>query len=80
MNILALDLSTKSTGYCVGDSDNKLIDYGCLTSKKKDGVVKKILFMKNKIEEILFDNDIQQVVLEEVRVDYQNAHTYKVLT
>ena len=35
MKILALDLSTKSTGYAVYD-DNKLIEYGCITASSTD--------------------------------------------
>jgi hypothetical protein len=45
MKILFLDLSTKSTGYAIGE-DGKLITYGCITSSSKD-VLKRITIMRN---------------------------------
>jgi hypothetical protein len=35
MKILALDLSTKSTGFCIG-SDENIEKSGCLTASQKD--------------------------------------------
>nr|DAU68956.1 MAG TPA: HOLLIDAY JUNCTION RESOLVASE [Caudoviricetes sp.] len=32
MNILFLDLSTKSTGYCISNSEGEMLDYGLLTA------------------------------------------------
>lgn len=77
-NILSLDLSTKSSGWSVS-INNSLIDYGCIQSSSTD-VVKRIFIMKNAIKEIIQKYKIEQIVVEEVRVDYQNAHTYKILT
>lgn len=78
MNILALDLSTKSSGWSVS-IDNKLFDYGCIQSGSSD-IVKRILIMKNTLIDIIKKYNIEQIVAEEVRTDYQNAHTYKMLT
>ena len=36
--------------------------------------------MKDRVKELLQEYEIDRVVIEEVRTDYQNAHTYKVLT
>lgn len=78
MNILALDLSSKSTGIAIGNED-KLIHYECVTSSKKN-IVERIYIMRDKVSELLKEYEIDRVVIEEVRTDYQNAHTYKVLT
>ena len=78
MKILSLDLSSKSSGYAVFE-DNLLLDSGCITSASTD-VIKRIYVMRDKIQEILKQYNIDKVVLEEVRPDFQNAHTYKILT
>lgn len=77
MNILFLDLSTKSSGWCVA-REGKMIDYGCITSSSQN-VLKRITIIVNGIQEIIEKYGITKIVAEEVRVDYQNAHTYKVL-
>lgn len=78
MNILSLDLSTKSSGWCVS-INNKLIDYGCIQSSSTNAV-KRIFIMKDNIKEIIKKYNIEQIIIEEVRTDYQNNHTYKILT
>lgn len=77
-NILSLDLSTKSSGWSVSINNN-LKDYGCIQSSSTD-VIKRIFIMRNAIKEIIQKYKIEQIVLEEVRTDYQNVHTYKILT
>lgn len=78
MNILSLDLSSHSTGWCVGDG-KQIIDYGCITSASTINV-KRIVIMKDAIKEIIKKYNIEQIVIEEVRTDYKNVKTYKVLT
>lgn len=78
MKVLALDLSTHSSGFAIG-TETELLDYGCISSSKKN-VIERIYIMKDTIEQLLQEHAIDKVVVEEVRTDYQNAHTYKVLT
>lgn len=77
MKILFLDLSTKSTGYAIGE-DGKLITYGCITSSSKD-VLKRITIMRNQIKQIIKKYDIEKVIMEQVRPQLKNSHTFKVL-
>lgn len=77
MKILFLDLSTKSTGWCIGEN-GKLIDYGCITSSSNN-VMKRIVLIVQQIAEIIKKYQPLKIVAEEVRTDYQNAHTYKAL-
>lgn len=77
-NILAIDASSKATGQCVGNKDG-IIDYGCITSSSTD-VIKRILIMRDGLSDLIKKYDIKEIVLEEVRTDYKNAHTYKILT
>jgi Holliday junction resolvasome RuvABC endonuclease subunit len=75
--ILALDLSSKSSGYAVGDG-LELIDHGCITSASTSNV-KRIIKMRDGIAEVIKKYNITEIVTEEVRTDYKNAQTYKVL-
>lgn len=77
MNILFLDLSTKSSGWCVA-KEGELIDYGCITSSSQN-VLKRITIIVNGIQKIVEKYNIVKIVAEEVRTDYKNVHTYKVL-
>jgi Holliday junction resolvasome RuvABC endonuclease subunit len=75
--ILALDLSSKSSGYAVGDG-LELIDHGCVTSASTSNI-KRIIKMRDEISEVIKKYNITEIVTEEVRTDYKNAQTYKVL-
>jgi Holliday junction resolvasome RuvABC endonuclease subunit len=75
--ILALDLSSKSSGYAVGDGEN-LVDHGCITSASTSNI-KRIIKMRDELVEIMKKYNITEIVTEEVRTDYKNAQTYKVL-
>lgn len=65
MNILSLDLSSKSSGWAFFE-DNKLIDYGCITSASTD-LIKRIYVMREGIQEVLNKYTIDKVYVEEVR-------------
>ena len=86
MNILSLDLSSKSTGWAVFDtSSGFLIDSGCITSSSLD-VIKRIYIMRDGIQEVMqkYNGEIEKIILEEVRPDNRgygvgNQHTQKVL-
>ena len=65
MNILSLDLSTKSSGWAYFE-DRELKDYGCITSASTD-LIKRIYIMKDGIAEILDKYTVTKIVVEEVR-------------
>lgn len=76
MKILSLDLSTKSSGFAIGQ-DGSLETHGCITASSRD-VVKRIIKMRDQLSKIIKDNKIDKIVMEEVRPEY-NSHTNKVL-
>lgn len=76
MRLLSLDLSTKSSGYAVGEN-GKLESHGCIAASSKD-VVKRIIKMRDELSEVIKSNKIDKIVMEEVRPEY-NSHTNKVL-
>ncbi len=79
---LAIDASTKSTGYSIFDKD-KLIVYGLITASSTD-VIARIYKIINGLKNIISQYSIDTVVLEEVRPENNqygvgNIHTHKVL-
>lgn len=80
MIILGLDLSSKSSGYSVFDN-NKLIDYGCITSASSN-LYKRIDVMVQGIKEVLNKYSINHVYIEDVLPDdvKHNQTVYKALT
>ena len=77
MRILSLDLSTHSSGWCIGQ-DGVIESHGCITATSKD-VIKRIIKMRDQLSIIIQANNIDKIIMEEVLPDY-NAHTFKVLT
>lgn len=80
MKILALDLSTKSSGWAIFQ-DGILTDYGCISSTSTD-LMKRINIMLDGIKEILQKhNDIEKIYAEEVRPEngMQNIKTHRAL-
>ena len=65
MNILSLDLSTKSSGWAYF-KDGELKDHGCITSSSTD-LIKRIYKMTEGIAEILNKYSIDKIIAEEVR-------------
>ncbi len=51
MIILFLDLSTKSTGWCIGEN-KKIVSYGCITASGAN-VLKRISIITEQINEII---------------------------
>lgn len=78
MNVLALDLSTKSTGYAI-QIDNKIIDYGYVASTSKK-LEKRIFIIKEKIKELILQYKIDTIVIEEVTPQNNFPNIYKALT
>lgn len=79
MNLLALDMSTKSTGYAIY-KHNKLVQYNYITATSND-LFNRIKIMMNAINKILQQNlDLEYVIMEEVRQQgFINVKTYKAL-
>lgn len=79
-NILFLDLSSKSSGYAIAsDQLGEIIDYGLITSSS-DNTIKRVYKMQQEVGKLIQEHNIIKIVMEEVRPDFQNARTYKVLT
>lgn len=76
MKILTLDLSTKSTGFCVGQ-DEKIQQHGCITAKQKD-TIKRIIKMRDQVKLLIEKNQPNKIIMQEVRPEY-NSRTNKVL-
>lgn len=76
MRILSLDLSTKSTGWCIGQNQS-IISHGYITASSKD-VMKRIIKMRDKLSKIIKDNKIQKIIMQQVRLQL-SSHTSKVL-
>ena len=76
MKILTIDASTHSTGYAIGQNE-KLIKHGCICSNKKN-VIQRIIIMRNQLSKIIQNENIEKIIMEEVRPEY-NSHTNKVL-
>ena len=67
MAFLAIDGSTKSTGYAVFE-DGKLINYGHKTAASTD-LIRRIMVMRECIRELLTNYKVDTVIMEEVRPD-----------
>ena len=76
MKILTLDLSTKSSGFAVGQ-DQILQQHGCITAKSKD-VEKRIIQMRKQITNLICEYSPDKIVMQQVRSE-TNSHTNKVL-
>lgn len=79
MKLLALDISTRSTGWAVFEN-KKLIDYGCITSSSTN-LIKRIHIITDGIKEILNKYTINKIIVEEVRPELgtQNIKTHRAL-
>lgn len=77
MNILSLDLSSKSTGWAVS-IDNTLKDYGCITASSAD-YIERLKKITAEVCDIVKKYNIKKIVCEEVRFGDKNVHTFKVL-
>jgi Holliday junction resolvasome RuvABC endonuclease subunit len=76
-NILALDASTHRTGYAFF-KDNQ-IQYGAISSSSTSPE-KRIGVMRDEILKIIKQENIDTIIMEEVRPDGMNQHTGKLLT
>lgn len=81
-NILALDLSTKRSGFCYKINDE--IKYGAVSASSTK-VEERIIKQVEEICKIIKDNNIDMIIAEEVpemgsKTNLMNNHTRKVLT
>ena len=76
MNILALDLGSKSTGWAVAE-DGIYTSSGCITASSIDYIAR-IYKICETIAELIKKYNIDKIYCEEVRPE-QNSHTQKVL-
>ena len=78
MNILAIDASTKATGIAIF-KDKEFLGKGCITASSTD-LFKRIHKMVDKIDELVAQAAIDQIVMEEVIPDHsKNTQTFKAL-
>lgn len=79
MKRLALDLSTKSSGWAVFD-DEELVDYGCITASSND-LIKRIQKIIYGLDNVLEKYKVDKIVVEEVRPEtgVQNIKTHRAL-
>lgn len=78
MNILAIDASTKSSGIAIF-KDKEFLGKGCITASSTD-LFKRIHKMVDKIDELISQAAIEEVVMEEVIPDHaKNTQTFKAL-
>lgn len=81
MIILAIDASTKSSGWAVYEGTS-LKDYGCITASSTD-LFKRIHKMVDELDIIIVKYAVQKIILEEVRPDEigsrSNLATHKAL-
>ena len=77
-NILALDASTKRTGYAI-QQDGVFVTYGVIASTSQK-LEKRLVVMRDGVKKLVEDYKIDTVVIEDVRPDNVNLHTHKILT
>lgn len=78
MKTLALDCSTKRTGWAVYDDDNNL-QYGAIAISSND-VEKRITHMRDEIKKLLEKYQPDNIIMEEIIQDNYNNRTSKVLS
>lgn len=77
MKILALDQSSQVSGFAVFD-DGQLIDSGTFTLIDAN-IGKRLVKYKKKIAELIEKYDIDEVAFEDIQMQGNNVHTFKVL-
>ena len=77
MNILSLDLSTKSTGYAIGNNQQQLLKYGCITASSKEPIAR-IIKIQKQIKQLIQNYKIDIIIMQQVRPQF-NSHTNKIL-
>ena len=79
MKLLALDQSSRITGFAVFD-DNELIDYGTFTLTSDD-IGERLAAYRKKVESLIEKYEIDEIAFEDIQMQTQinNVQTFKVL-
>ena len=72
MNILALDASTKSTGWSI--KNGEIRESGCIASASTS-IEKRIAYMRDEILKLIKKYNIDTIVIEEVHAEYTHNST-----
>ena len=81
MRILALDQSSRITGWAVFDED-QLIEYGKIDLSKEPEIGKRLHLLRTSVHDMIKKLKINKVVLEDIYMDGQkinNVQTFKIL-
>lgn len=80
--LLAIDGSTKATGWSIYDIESKeLLEYGVFKNDKEKDTRTRIIYMINGIDELIHNHkDIVEIFMEDVPPSVQNAVTVKILS
>ena len=81
MRILALDQSSRITGWAVFDED-QLIGYGKINLSKETEIGERLHTLRNSVSDLIKEFKIDKVILEDIYMDGQrvnNVQTFKVL-
>ena len=79
LNILFLDLSTKSTGYCVSNSEGEMLGYGLLTATS-DNNLNRVKKIQDQVIEVIKKYNIEKIVAEDVHPEtYGYSDTSRLL-
>lgn len=78
MLFVALDQSSKVSGYCVFD-DDRLIDYGHISSPANHPIEKRLLKLIDLLDELLQKYHFDRLVFEDIQEQNGNVKTFKVL-
>ena len=81
MRILALDQSSRITGWAVFDED-QLIGYGKINLSKEIEIGERLHTLRNSVRDLIKELKIDKVILEDIYMDGQrvnNVQTFKVL-
>ena len=65
MSILGLDISTSCTGWCVLDDSGEILKMGYIDLSKEKCIFKKSKQVKNKIQSLHIDHNIEKIFIEE---------------
>lgn len=77
MKILALDTSTRSTGYCVMEYGN-ICSYGLIEPPKKMELLDRIIYIENAVKELIKAKEVEFVAIEE-ETCFRNANATRAL-
>lgn len=80
MRLLALDQASRTSGYAIFE-DGKLIDFGTFTFDDDDIGIR-LHKIRNKVANLIADNDIEKVVFEDIQLQgnvANNVQTFKTL-